>query len=292
MFRKPSLAALSLSAIASLASAQSTNFEGPPPWRDSASVYLALEPTPAPSHYATNSPEKLDQPAPLGSDVAAAAGPLQSAESKPRSSAAPTFDSSVQQALHQAPATRPAADAPRHLAPPSAGAALIPNISPQAPASRPTLDFGLPWESVATTLSALAIVIGSILICSWLVRRGNRKNASALPRDVVSVLGRVPLAARHVAQLIRVGNKLVLISLTPAGAETLTEVSDPAEVDRLVGLCQQADPHSTTKAFEQVFKQLSLEPASPGFLGKEAAFGPPVTPFEPPRGYRGETIRA
>jgi flagellar protein FliO/FliZ len=128
------------------------------------------------------------------------------------------------------------------------------------------------WESIGTTVSALGVVLAFFLICVWLLRRGTRKSSTALPRDVVSVLGRVPLAARNVAQLLRVGNKLVLVSLTPAGAETLTEVTDAAEVDRLVGLCQQSDPHSTTKAFEQVFRQLSLEPAEDGFVGRDSLF--------------------
>jgi hypothetical protein len=34
-------------------------------------------------------------------------------------------------------------------------------------------------------------------------------------------------------------------------------------------MCQQFEPHSTTKAFEQVFQQFSSEPTSGGFLGGE-----------------------
>jgi hypothetical protein len=60
--------------------------------------------------------------------------------------------------------------------------------------------------------------------------------------------------------LLRCGQKLLLVSLTPAGAETLTEVTDPQEVDRLAGLCRQAHPQSATAAFRQVFQQF----ASPG----------------------------
>jgi flagellar biogenesis protein FliO len=127
----------------------------------------------------------------------------------------------------------------------------------------------MPIQSLYTVASALAIVVGVFLLCAWLLRRGARGAANNLPAEVVSVLGRVPLAARHFAQLLRVGNKLVLVSLTPSGAETLTEVVDPAEVDRLLGLCQQADPHSTTKAFEQVFRQMSRERTVGGFLGSE-----------------------
>jgi flagellar biogenesis protein FliO len=128
-------------------------------------------------------------------------------------------------------------------------------------------DFGLPLNAVYTVVCALAIVIGAFLLCAWLMRRGGRIAPQTLPTEVISVLGRVPLESRQFAQLLRVGNKLVLISLTPSGAETLTEVTDPVEVDRIVGLCQQSHPHSTTKAFEQVFQQLSREPAPSGFLG-------------------------
>jgi hypothetical protein len=68
---------------------------------------------------------------------------------------------------------------------------------------------------------------------------------------------------------LRIGNKLVLVALTPNGPTTLTEVTDPSEVDRIVGLCQQFDPHSATKAFEQVFQQFSHEPTGGGFLGSD-----------------------
>jgi len=70
--------------------------------------------------------------------------------------------------------------------------------------------------------------------------------------------------------LLRVGNKLVLVAVTPGGAEALTEVTDPAEVDRIVGLCQQHDRHSTTQAFEQVFQSLTREPGGGGFLGADS----------------------
>jgi flagellar biogenesis protein FliO len=127
-------------------------------------------------------------------------------------------------------------------------------------------------------MSALAFVIGMFLLCAWLLRRGTRGTAALLPAEVVSVLGRVPLASQQFAQLLRVGNRLVLVSMSPSGARALTEITDRAEVDRLAGLCQQSDPHSTTQAFEQVFRQLAREPAPRGFFGSETI--PPT--FSPP----------
>jgi flagellar biogenesis protein FliO len=130
--------------------------------------------------------------------------------------------------------------------------------------------FGLPVDSIYTTVTALAVVLGLFLLGAGLVRRGSGKSNGRLPEEVVSVLGRVPLAARQFAELIRVGNKLVLISLTSGGVEALAEITDPAEIDRIVGLCHQKSKKSSTVEFDQVFRQLADEPAPVGFLGNEA----------------------
>jgi flagellar biogenesis protein FliO len=129
--------------------------------------------------------------------------------------------------------------------------------------------------------------VGLFFLFAWVLRRGARSVSSTLPADVVCVLGRVPLAARQFADLLHVGNKLVLVASSPAGPATLTEVTDPAEVDRLVGLCRQADRHSTTKAFEQVIRQMARDPAPNTFLGNEAlpaTFAPSLDAFQLSRG--------
>ena len=102
-----------------------------------------------------------------------------------------------------------------------------------------------------------------------MVRRSGPKPTSLLPAEAVAVLGRLPLANRNFAQLIRIGNKLVLVAVTPDGITPLTEVADPQEVDRLLGICHGTHKQSTTAEFQQVLQQLSKEPAE-GFLGSEA----------------------
>ena len=57
--------------------------------------------------------------------------------------------------------------------------------------------------------------------------------------------------------LVRLGSKLVLISVMPNGAETLAEVTDVDEVNRLLGLCRQTQSGSVTRSFQEVFRQLS-----------------------------------
>jgi hypothetical protein len=59
--------------------------------------------------------------------------------------------------------------------------------------------------------------------------------------------------------LVRIGRKLLLIAVSPAGSETLTEITDPVEVDRLGGLCQQHRAGSATHSFRQVLEDFSHE---------------------------------
>lgn len=244
---------------------------GPPPWRDGASAYLM----PEESHAAA------------GTSGRAVANTAQGRTSSPPALEVPgrsnalLFDPAVMPASAVAESPGVPAPADRYLAPPSEHGRFGQAVAtPQDQKSvvqrteRRLAELRAPTRAIYTVASALAIVIGLLLVCVWLLRRGTRNMNAELPGDVVGVLGRVPLAARHFAQLLRVGNKLVLVSLTPSGATTLTEITDPAEVDRLAGLCQQSDPHSTTKAFEQVFRQLSREPAAPGFFGRESS--PPL----------------
>jgi flagellar biogenesis protein FliO len=73
-------------------------------------------------------------------------------------------------------------------------------------------------------------------------------------------MGRSPLASRHNLQLIRLGRKLLLVSVTPDRAETLAEVTDPEEVDHLSALCRQSQPGSISTTFRQVLNQLGSQP--------------------------------
>lgn len=114
-------------------------------------------------------------------------------------------------------------------------------------------------SSLLTGLAALAVVLGLFFVAAWALRRAMPAAPGRLPGEVVEVLGRTPLATRQFAHLIRCGNKLLLVHLAPGSAETLTEITDPAEVDRIAGLCKQSHPQSTTATFRQIFQQFARE---------------------------------
>ena len=118
---------------------------------------------------------------------------------------------------------------------------------------------GLDVSSLITVGSSLAVVLGLFFVVAWVIRRTAPGNCPVLPNEVFEVLGRAPLAARQQAHLVRLGAKLVLLSISPGGVEALSEVTDPDEVNRLAGLCQRARPDSTTTAFRQVFQRFTKE---------------------------------
>ena len=111
--------------------------------------------------------------------------------------------------------------------------------------------------SMTTLLGSLGVVLGLFLVAAWLLRRRTPQSMTKLPNEVYEVLGRGALAGRQQVHLLRCGSKLVLVSVTPGGAETITEITDPQEVDRVAGICRQTHPHSSSAAFQQVFEQLA-----------------------------------
>jgi flagellar protein FliO/FliZ len=179
----------------------------------------------------------------------------------------------------QASAFEPVADEskPARLAPAKSEKTLT--LSPPSDASRPQRSPGS-TQSLVTLGGSLAIVVGLFLLVAWVMKRGMPKSASLLPREALEVLGRAPLAGKHQVHLLRCGNKMLLVSVTAAGVETLTEITDPVEVDRLSGLCQQSRRGSSTKAFQQVLSQFEQEPTAPTFVGDQPRTRLDLSSFE------------
>jgi flagellar protein FliO/FliZ len=137
---------------------------------------------------------------------------------------------------------------------------------PLKPAKKPG-DF----NSLISAAGGLGIVIGIFLLGAWLFRRSAPQSLTRLPGEAFEILGRAPLAGRQQVHLLRCGNRLLLVSVTPTGAETLTEITDPVEVDRLTGLCCQAHPQSSSTAFRQIFDQFAPRRAGRGLHDRHAS---------------------
>jgi flagellar biogenesis protein FliO len=105
-------------------------------------------------------------------------------------------------------------------------------------------------------VSSLAVVLGLFGLLIWVSRRTRGLGIATLPGEVVETLGRAPLSGRQEMHLVRVGGKLLLLSVTATSAETLTEITDPVEIDRLAGICRQNQSGHISASFREVLANL------------------------------------
>ncbi len=133
------------------------------------------------------------------------------------------------------------------LKPPSAG------VSVESKIKKPSST----WSSMISMFASLSLVLALFMGVAWFFRGVTPKQSRSLSKDVVQVLGRTQLAARHNMILIRFGRKLVLVSQQLGQTQTLSEIDDPSEVDHLLGLCEQTNSSSISNSFLDVMTQLT-----------------------------------
>ncbi len=111
-------------------------------------------------------------------------------------------------------------------------------------------------QTIVSVGSSLLIVGGLFFGLVWVYRKtANTTIGSGLPKGVVNVLGRAPIAARQQMVLVRFGHKLVLVSVVQGDARAISEITDPLEVDRLTGLCESAKPDSSVQSFRSFLSE-------------------------------------
>lgn len=114
------------------------------------------------------------------------------------------------------------------------------------------------WAAALSMFFSLAVVLSFFLLVAWLVKKSQPNSFLKLPGDVVQVLGRTPMAPRQQMYVVRFGSKLLLISHQPGQTQTLGEITDPDEVQRLAGKCEANHPGSISNSFRDVLKQVTL----------------------------------
>jgi flagellar biogenesis protein FliO len=124
--------------------------------------------------------------------------------------------------------------------------------------------------AIVSVAGSLTVVLGLFFALTWLMRRGMPNLAMRLPDEVVSVLGRAPLASRQQVHVIRFGNKLLLVCASTSGFDKLAEITEPEEVQRIVGICDRSQSGTTTITAGQILGRL----VAGGSLGKSRRESP------------------
>ena len=137
-------------------------------------------------------------------------------------------------------------DKPLPLAPPRRGTRTSPARARE----------NSPAKALSTVISSVAVVLGLFALLVWFARRTRSRGCAALPGEVLETLGRAPLNGRQEMHLVRVGNKLLLLSVTGTAAETLTEITDPQEIDRLAGICRHDHAPGVSASLREMLTHL------------------------------------
>ena len=113
--------------------------------------------------------------------------------------------------------------------------------------------------SLASVGGTLLIVIAIFFMLAILLRKVSPQSNRPLPKEAFECLGRYGLTPKHQIQLLRLGNRVVLISVMPDSVSTLAEITDPDEVVSLLGLCRRLDTNSATEMFRKTVASMSEE---------------------------------
>ena len=194
-----------------------------------------------------------DEPRRLSHVVQASAQPLPQSVSEP--------DLNVHRSLPSFPFRQISATAPVAVQ----QSAPARKLSPRSAVTKKSRDrppAPTPTTAIGTVVSSLAIVLGLFAALIWFSKRFAPSGSAALPREAVERLGQAPLAGRQSMQLIRIGNRLLLVAVSTNGTETLTEITDPVEVEHLAGLCRRGKSDSASASFGRVLSQMATEPGA------------------------------
>lgn len=116
-------------------------------------------------------------------------------------------------------------------------------------------------ESLATVGGSLALVLGIFFLTAFFAKKSLVGKVAKLPNEAIEVLGKSPIARGQELQLVRIGNRLLLLNVTQHATETLTEISSPEEVEHLAAMCRRNGPQSSSAGFDQMLLHMGREPA-------------------------------
>ena len=91
--------------------------------------------------------------------------------------------------------------------------------------------------SAIKTLGSLLFVITLFGCVAYWMRRGGTRSNQSLSGEAWQILGRGNLGAKHDVQLVRLGNRLLLVGYSQNAIQTLAEITDPDEVQSILSSC-------------------------------------------------------
>jgi len=110
---------------------------------------------------------------------------------------------------------------------------------------------------VFSVAGSLLIVIAAFFLLALLFRKVAPQGSRPLPKEAFECLGRHFLSQKQQLQVLRLGNRIVLVSVMAEGITTLAEITDPDEVVSFLGHFRRLDSNSATEIFRKTVAGIS-----------------------------------
>jgi flagellar biosynthetic protein FliO len=128
----------------------------------------------------------------------------------------------------------------------------------------------------------LFLVLALVLAAAWAVKRYLPARRLVTGSGVLEIVARLPLSPKQSLVLVKMGQRMVLVGLTPERVNTVCLVDDPEQVAELTGRIASHSRDSTAHEFGQ-----SLDEQVDTFDGDENGRGVEEHSLQAPGGVRG-----
>lgn len=126
------------------------------------------------------------------------------------------------------------------------------------------------------SVGSLAAVVGVILFLAWGAKslsRGGPLAGRAKRTGVIEIISRTSLSPRQSLCLVRVGQRMVLVGVTPDALRTLDVIHDPNSVAALAGEATAVRSAENERAFRHTLENEKVQYDAPATLPATAVAG-------------------
>jgi flagellar biogenesis protein FliO len=137
--------------------------------------------------------------------------------------------------------------------------------STSSPATTPAISkFSIPNFSQSATrmVGALAVVLGAFMVLLWITKKIQGPSKTMMSKQTLELLGQKQINKIHSLHLIRLGQRILLVSASDNSVTCLSEINDPVEVAQLLTTNSQAGESSELpqSTFKRIFSQYEQNP--------------------------------
>ena len=117
-------------------------------------------------------------------------------------------------------------------------------------------------QSATRMVGALAVVLGAFMVLLWVTKKIQGPSKAMMSKQTLELLGKKQINKSHSLHLIRLGQRILLVSASDSSVTCLSEINDPLEVAQLLETNSQAGESSELpqSSFKRIFAQYEQNP--------------------------------